>query len=155
MSVWLGESLLSDQKSQNTFTIKNEGTPDKVYIDPTQSGLNFDTLKTFDRFEPVNNVKNYSFFSGFSYGSMGARTLGFRMVEHTIPLGQTLYLLGEAWLEGVRIKFGRPQDSNKPFMLSGKSEADILKENKTKANLALVFGIIIIVGGILVMIFVR
>jgi len=86
---------------------------------------------------------------------MGARTLGFRMVEHTIPLGQTLYLLGEAWLEGVRIKFGRPQDSNKPFMLSGKSEADILKENKTKANLALVFGIIIIVGGILVMIFVR
>jgi len=149
------ESLLSDQKSSDTITIKNEDSADKVYVNPSQSGLRFDTMKTLDRFEPVNNMKNYSFFSGFNYRSMGARTLGFRMIENTIPLDHTLYLLGEAWLEGSRIAFGRPRDAKKPSLLSAKSEAEIIKSNKTKVNLAIVFGILVIVGGILIMIFIR
>lgn len=149
------ESLLSDQKSSETITIKNEGSADKVYINPSQSGLRFDTVKTLDRFEPVNNMKNYSFFSGFNYSPMGARTLGFRMIENTIPLGHSLYLQGEAWLEGSRIAFGRPRDSKKPSVLSVKSEAEIIKSNKTKVTLAIVFGILVIIGGILIMIFIR
>jgi hypothetical protein len=86
---------------------------------------------------------------------MGAKTLGFRMVEYTIPLGQKLYLLGDAYREGSKIKFSKSKDSKKPSVLSTKSETDIIKGNKTKVNLALIFGIIAIAGGILVMIFVH
>lgn len=149
------ESLLSDQTSSDPITVKDQVTEDKVYIDPSQAGLRFDTIKTLDRFEPVGNMKKYSFFGNYSYSSMGARTLGFRMIENTIPLGHMMYLLGEAWLEGKRILFGKPKEAKKPSMISLKSEADIIKGNKTNVTLALVFGILIAVSGIVIMIFLR
>jgi len=149
------ESLLSDQNSSEIITVTNPPSKDKVYVDPTQSGLRLDTIKTLDRFEPVGNMKKYNFFSGFNYGSMGARTLGFRMIENTIPIGRMLYMLGEAWIEGNKIVFGRPRDEKKVSMISLRSEADIIKGNKTNSILALVFGILIAIAGILVMIFVR
>jgi hypothetical protein len=86
---------------------------------------------------------------------MGARTLGFRMIENTIPFGQSLYILGEAWLEGAKVKIGRPRDDKKPFIVSVKSEADIIRANKNGAKVALAIGIVVALAGILVMIFMR
>jgi hypothetical protein len=86
---------------------------------------------------------------------MGARTLGFRMIEKTIPVGQSLYVLGEAWLEGLKVKIGRPRDVKKPFIVSVRSETDIVQSNNRSARIALVIGIVIAVAGVLVMIFMR
>ena len=149
------ESLMTNQKSTGSIALKDAQSGEKVYIDISQSGLQLDTLKTLDNFEPVNNMQKYSFFNSIRYNPMGSRTLGFRMIENTIPLGQSLYVLGEALLVGARINIEKPRDSKKPFIVSVKNEAEIVQGNKTGAKVALVLGILLAVAGVLVMIFVR
>jgi hypothetical protein len=149
------ESEMASQKSSNPITINDRQTGDKVYLDVSQSGLKLETLKTLDRFEPVNNMKKYDFFSGIRFSNMGSRTLGFRMLEKTIPLGRQLYLLGEAWLEGNRIQMGKPGEKDKPFIVSVRSEEDIVQSNAKNSRAALIIGILIAVAGIAVMIFLR
>jgi hypothetical protein len=149
------ESLITNQKSTGPIALKDAQSGDKVYINTSQSGLQLDTLKTLDKFEPVNNIQKYSFFGSHSYGPMGARTLGFRMVENTIPLGGSLYVLGEAILDDGRVNIEKPMDGKKPFIVSVKNEADIVQGNKSSANAALVFGILLALAGILLMIFIH
>jgi hypothetical protein len=149
------ESLITNQKSTGSIALKDAQSGEKVYIDVSQSGLQLDTLKTLDKFEPANNMQKYSFFNNYRYNPMGARTLGFRMVEHTIPLLQSLYVLGEAILAGSQVNIEKPRDNKKPFIVSVKNEADIVQGNKSGAKVALVLGILLAVAGILVMIFMR
>jgi len=149
------ESLVSNQKSSGNIALKDPQTGDKIYIDVSQPGTQLEPLKTLDKFEPSNKMADYGFFQNLSFSGLGARTLGYRMVEKTIPLNQMLYVLGEAWLEGDRILMSKPGDKEKPFIVSTRSEEAIVQGNKTGANVALVIGIILAVAGILVMIFVR
>lgn len=149
------ESLMTNQKSTGSIALKDAQSGEKVYIDISQSGLQLDTLKTLDNFEPVNNMQKYSFFNSIRYNPMGSRTLGFRMIENTIPLGQSLYVLGEALLVGARVNIEKPRDSKKPFIVSVKNEAEIVQGNKTGAKVALVLGILLAIAGVLVMIFMR
>jgi hypothetical protein len=149
------EAQMGSQQSSNPITINDRTSGDKVYLDVNQSGLKLETLKTLDRFEPVSNMKKYDFFRGFTLTNMGSRTLGFRMLEKTIPLGQSLYFLGEAWLEGNRVQLGKPGEKDKPFIVSVRSEADIVQSNVRNARIALILGILIAVAGIAVMIFLR
>jgi len=149
------ESHITNQKSSSLVTINDAKSGEKVYFDITQSNLQLDTVKTLDKFEPVEKMKQYSFFNGISYSPMGARTMGFRMVENTIPVGQALYAMGDAWLEDAKIYMGKPIDSKKPFILSVRNESDIVSSSKSGATAALVFGILLALAGILIMIFVR
>ncbi|TET51130.1 MAG: hypothetical protein E3J58_02555, partial [Actinomycetota bacterium] len=52
-------------------------------IDVSQSGIQLDTLKTLDKFEPSGNARKYSFLNNLKYNALGSRTLGFKMVENT------------------------------------------------------------------------
>jgi hypothetical protein len=149
------EEHLTNQKSSGMITIQDNQSGEKVYFDITQSGLQLDTLKTLDKFEPAEIMGRYSFFGSLQYSPMGAKTLGFRMVESTIPVGQALYAMGDAWLEGAKILMGKPIDEKKPFILSVRNETDIVNSNKSGATAALVFGILLAIAGILIMIFVH
>jgi hypothetical protein len=149
------EEHLTNQKSSGNITIQDGQSSEKVYFDVTQSGLQFDSTKTLDKFEPVESMRQYSFFNGLKYAPLGAKTLGFRMVENTISLGQPLYAMGDAWLEGAKIFMGKPIGEKKPFILSVRNETDILSSNKSGATVALVFGILLAIAGILIMIFVH
>ena len=149
------ESLASNQKSSENITLKDPQTGDKIYIDVSQPGITLEPLKTLDKFEPSGNMNNYSFFQNFRLGNTGGRTLGYRMIEKTIPLGQMLYSIGEAWLDGTKIIMGKPKDKNKLFIVSTRSEEAIVQSKKSGAKAALAIGIIIAVAGLLVMIFVK
>jgi hypothetical protein len=149
------QSLITNQKSSNLITIEDPASEDKVYIDIGQSGLRLETHKTFDKFEPSNKTRKYSFLENLKFSALGSRTLGFKMVENTIQLGQSLYVIGEALLEGKRINILRPRESKKPFIVSVRSEDDIVKSNNRSANIALGFAILIALVGILIMIFMR
>jgi len=147
------EDLMSSEKSPGYIVMKDETTGEKAYIEPVQHGLKLDTVKTLDKFEPMNMMGQYGFFNSFRYNQRGTRTLGFRMVENTIPLGQPLYVLGDAYLESGRIKVAKPADSKKPFIVSVKNEADLIHGNKAGAAFALYGGIVLTVAGILIAIF--
>ncbi len=149
------QSQISNEKSSSPIILEDRASGDKVSIDASQSGLKLDTLKTLDKFEPSGNAKKYSFLKAIKFSALGSRTLGFRMVENTIPLGQSLYLLGEALLEGGKINILTPRDKKKPFILSVKSEDEMVRANNRGANIALVIAILLALAGILLMIFMR
>lgn len=152
-SVKKSESLITNDKSSKAIALTDSSSSQEIHIGLNQPGLQLDALKTYDQFEPLNNSSRDGFFRNFRYNPMGARTLGFRMVEKTIPLAQDLYVLGEAWLESDRIKIGKPWDKKLPFIVSVKDKRDIVQSNKSGANVALVFGILLALAGILLIIF--
>lgn len=149
------ESLITTQKSSNMISLSDIQSGEKVYIDPAQSGIRLDTSKTLDKFEPLSVIRNHDYFKNYRYTNMDSGTLGFRMMENTISLGQKLYVIGEALLDGSKILINRPRDTKKPFIVSVKSEEDIVQGNKTSANVSMVFGILLILAGIAVMIFIH
>ena len=58
-------------------------------------------------------------------------------------------------MKGKKINILRPRDSKKPFIVSVRSEDDIVRSNNKNANIALVFAALIALAGILIMIFMR
>ncbi|HHV64639.1 MAG TPA: hypothetical protein GXX46_06160 [Peptococcaceae bacterium] len=147
------ESRISNQKSSGNLILKDPQSGEQAYIRLTQMGMQLDTIKDFDKFEPQNMMQQYSFFNALRFTPMGSRTLGYRMTEKIIPLGHSLYVLGEAYLENGRLYIEKPADSKKPFIVSVKNESELVQSNKLKANLAFVGGIALGLIGIFVMLF--
>jgi hypothetical protein len=145
------ESQMSTQKSPGPIIIKDATGEDRAYVDLLEFGMQLDTVKSLDKFEPSNNMKQYGFFSQFTFGNMGARTLGFRMVENIIPINHPLYALGEAYLENDQLKITKPADPKRPFILSTRSEEDLIHSNKSSANMSLYGGIALAVVGVILM----
>ena len=142
------EDLMSSQKSTGDLVLKDAQTGDKAYIELRGHGMQLDAVKSLDKFEPTNMMNQYGFFSSIQFGPRGTKTLGFRMVEKTIPLDHPLYVLGDAYLQGGRLSVTNPADSKKPYIVSVKSEADLVHGNKVGALVALVVGIVLAVGGV-------
>ena len=74
------------------------------------------------------------------------------MIEETIEANQNLYVIGEAFRVGNTLHIGKPQDANKPFIITTKSEEDLVNSSNQSAMFALIGGIIAIVVGIVLFI---
>jgi hypothetical protein len=149
------EDLMSSQKSTGDLVLKDAQTGDKAYVELMGHGMKLDTVKSLDRFEPMDMMGQYGFFSGFQFTQRGSRTLGYRMVEKTIPLDHPLYVLGDAYLQGERLRVTKPADAKKPYIVSVKNEADLVHGNKVGATVALIVGIALAVAGVVLIVFVR
>lgn len=146
------ENIISDEKSSQEISIKDNSSNEAVILEINGTGCDLDIPKTFDRFEPKGNLNNYRYFNTFSWNRFGAETLGFKMTEETIDENQNLYVIGEAFKVGDTLHIGKPQDSKKPFIVTTKSEEDLVNSSNKNANFALIGGIIAIVIGIIMLI---
>lgn len=143
------EETVSSEKSVEPLLLKDPATGESVTID-MEERQSFELVEACDRFEPTANMGSFGFFSAFTPRQLGNRTLGYRMVEHIIPLGQPLYVLGDAYQRNNEIYISRPADSKKTFVASTKSEAQIVRDAKSGSKFALIGGIVLAVGGIVV-----
>ena len=143
------ENTISNEKSSQDISLKDSSTEESVVLEINGTGCNLDIPRTFDRFEPKANLGSYSFFRTFSLNAYGAETLGFRMVEETINANQNLYVIGEAFRVGDKLHIGKPQDSKKPFIVTTKSEEDLVNSSNQQALFLLIGGIIAIAVGAL------
>jgi len=146
------ENTISNEKSSQDISITDNSSNESIILEINAAGCNLDIPKTFDRFEPKKNLGNYRYFNSFSWDRFGAETLGFKMTEETIDANQNLYVIGEAFRVGNTLHIGKPQDSKKPFIITTKSEEDLVNSSNQKAMFALVGGIIAIVIGIIMFI---
>lgn len=141
------ENTISNEKSSQDISMKDSSTDESVVLEINGTGCKLDIPKTFDRFEPKNNLGSYSFFRSFSLGGYGANTLGFRMTEETIDANQNLYVIGEAFRVGDKLHIGKPQDGKKPFIVTTKSEEDLVNSSNQQALILLIGGIVAIIAG--------
>ena len=143
------ENTISNEKSSQDISMKDASTDESVVLEINGTGCDLDIPKTFDRFEPKNNLSRYSYFNYFSLERFGAETLGFKMTEETIDANQSLYVIGEAFRVGDKIHIGKPNDSKKPFIVTTKSEEDLVNSSNQQALFLLIGGIIAIAVGAL------
>ncbi len=71
------------------------------------------------------------------------------MTEETIEENQNLYVIGEAFRVGDTIHIGKPEDKKKPFIVTTKSEEDLINKSNQNAMFSLVGGIVAIIVGII------
>lgn len=146
------EDTISNEKSSQEISIKDNSSSESIVLEINGTGCKLEIPKTFDRFEPKNNLRNYRYFNSFSWNRFGAETLGVKMVEETIEANQNLYVIGEAFKVGNTLHIGKPLDGKKPFIITTKSEEDLVNSSNQKAIFALIGGIIAIAIGIIMFI---
>ena len=142
------ENVLSNQKTSENLNMKDETSEDSIILEINATGCELDIPETFNKFENKSNLRNYDYFRSFSLDRISSDTLGFKMVERTIDINQNIYVIGEAFRVGNTIHIGKPMDDKKPFIVSTKSEEDLINNSKRKTMLLLIGGIISIVIGI-------
>lgn len=146
------ENTISSEQSSQNIEMLDDSTSEPVVLEINATGCQLDIPKTFDRFEPKGNLGNYRYFNSFSWSRFGAETLGFKMTEKTIEANQALYVIGEAFKVGNKLHIGKPQAAKKPFIVTTKSEEDLVNQSKQNEMFALMGGIIAIVIGIILLI---
>ena len=146
------ENTISNEKTSQEISIIDSSTNEEVILDINSTGCKFDIPKTFDRFDSKNNLGNYRYFNSFSWNRYGAETLGFKMTEKTIEANQSLYVIGEAFKVGEKIHIGKPQDGKRPFIVTTKSEEDLVNSSNQSAIFSLIGGIAAVVIGIVMIV---
>lgn len=142
------ENTISNEKSSQEISMLDNSSSNSVVVEINGTGCELDIPKTFDRFEPKGNLGRYRYFNSFSWNRFGSETLGFKMTEETIEGNQNLYVIGEAFRVGDKIHIGKPQDTKKPFIVTTKSEEDLINKSNQNALIFLVGGIVAIIAGI-------
>lgn len=143
------EIPISDEKSSQEVYMSDGSTNKPIVLELNSTGCQLDIPKTFDRFENKNNLSHYRYFNTFNWNRFGAETLGFKMTENTIDENQNLYVIGEAYKVGNTLHIGTPQDNKKPFIITTKTEEEMVNNTNKNANFALFGGIIAIIVGII------
>ncbi|MGI6253381.1 MAG: E3 ubiquitin ligase family protein [Aminivibrio sp.] len=144
----LYENVSSD-KSSSPLYIADGGVRARIDL----QGANLDLKSGEDRYEPFKEDRGYSFFGVNFTVPSGTRTLGFRYKERLIPLGQPLYVVGEIRKSGGELRIGKPSEKDKPFIVSVKSEEEVLDSMKGSAKTTQYFGYALIVIGAAVAVF--
>lgn len=142
------ENVISNEKTSQEILMIDNSTNEPVVLEINATGCDFDIPKTFDRFEPKTNLGSYKYFNSFPWNRYGNETLGFKLTEKTIENNQNLYVIGEAFKVGDTIHIGKPQDNKKPFIVTTKSEEDLINNSKQKSLFLLIGGLIAIAVGI-------
>ncbi len=155
------EDKLSEEESAQPLLL-TDADGRRIIIETNGNADKLDLVKTMDRFQNADQYNANMYTNPYrrfreyspSFGA-GYRLLGYKQVEKTIPLLSRLYVLGEAYMENGQIYIGQPREKSKPFIVTTKSEEELVKNKESAAKFQLfggiasaVIGVILIIVGI-------
>jgi hypothetical protein len=105
----------------------NDGSGSTILIDI--EGAKKDLVQSFDQFE-----RELPAGFSFSFSVANSKTIGYRYKEKMIPNDAKLYVLGEISDRRGELSIVKPQDKNKNFIISTKSEEEIVKSTESAAQ---------------------
>lgn len=138
----------SEQVSSNTEYVifeLNDGSGANVKVD--MKGSKKHLLSSVDRFQ----AEAPSGFS-LSFGNTGSKTIGYRYKERLIPNNTRLYILGEVNDRRGELMVTKPNEKGKQFIVSTKSEDELIRSSESSAKWQQIGAIASIVIGIIVII---
>ncbi len=161
-----GRSVTRTQTGSATVASNTRSAPflleddtGRIAVDP--SGAKIDGIPAVNRYEPyspgMTALKHGSFSLSLQLpGFGGRRVLGYQYNESIIPTGAKLFVIGEASDAGGSLSIRKPEEKNKPFIVTVKSEEDLIrgKESGVKALFygaiaCFVIGAALIIAGVL------
>ncbi|HAI74720.1 MAG TPA: hypothetical protein DCM08_00595 [Microscillaceae bacterium] len=119
----------------------DDGTGGKIKVD--LEGANIIAQKNLDVFERELR-------QGFhiSFGGSDSHTIGYKYTEYVIPNNARLYVLGEAADRRGDLAVIKPAEDKNPFIVSTKSEEELIRSNESTALWTMVGAIAAEIGGI-------
>lgn len=90
-------------------------------------GADVDLVQSVDRFEPGENASLLGRLLG-----PNRRTLGYRYTEELLPVDQEVYILGEVRDSEGELSMRKPDAKDKRYLISTKSEEELLREAQKK-----------------------
>ena len=165
MSTTKHEDKLSDEESSADLVLK-DANGGEIIIETNGLSNKMDLIKSYDHMDMTDPYANtgmdmlnirrrYRRYNAPSYNGVGYRILGYKKIEKIIPLNSALYVLGEAYMMAGKLYIGPPKDSKKPFIVTTKSEEQMLEKTQSSQRSSLiggiacgVIGLILIVVGI-------
>jgi E3 Ubiquitin ligase len=136
-----GSETVSTIENSTPFEVEDDTGSIKIAI----SGAEIVAQQIYNDFQPGE----YSGRINISFGrSSGRRTIGYRYTEQVIAVDQNLYILGEASDKDGQLVIKKPSDKKKKFIVSVKSEEELIKQYMTTATIMLVGSIILPLAGI-------
>ncbi len=149
---------VSSNRREATFYIEDD--TGRLRVKPNKL---IELEKIVDRFEPAGSIESMAggnltlsmgrfrmSVGGGSFGS-SSRTLGYKFSERILPVGKTVYALGEAADtddEGLVLRKPTDEQKKKPFMLSLKTEEEIVRSAEKSSTVMKVIAIVLAVGGV-------
>lgn len=113
------------------------------------AGADFEARKTVERFEPASGGGLALTIGGARIElpalSGGRKTLGYKVVEHAIPVGARLYALGEAADRDGELVLRRPKDGR--FILSLRSKEELVASSASQARWMKIAALVCFAGG--------
>ena len=95
-------------------------------------------FSNFEQGNPSDNggmkLKIGNFSLGIGGGNNDYKTMGYRYTEHGIKVGTNLYVLGDANDRDGKLIVAKPQDKKQPFIVSTKSEDELLSSLGSAVN---------------------
>lgn len=138
---------ISNNTRSHPFLVRDEsGT---VLVDPEDARIESETI--LDRQEPYHDERGEIRLGAFSFRpSSGRRVLGYRYREEAIPLGSKIYVIGEACDRvDETLCIRKPSDKTKPFIVSVRSEEQIIESMEKKSAAKKWIGLVLLTLGIL------
>lgn len=112
-------------RSEHVLFYLDDGSGAKILVD--MEGAQKDSIKSYEEFRSDAPLGfNFSF-------SSSSRTLGYTYREKIIPDGARLYVLGEVSDRRGEICIVKPSEKGNPFIISVKSEEEIIKSAESSA----------------------
>lgn len=128
------------------FLLKDESGEIPISIE----GANKISQKVIDTFEPAPSAGGgLSFsFGNFTFSNSSSnRTIGYKKVEYCIPTDSSLYILGEVNDRDGKLKVSKPIDKKNQFIVSAKSEEELISQFEKSAKITLIISYILVVLG--------
>lgn len=141
-----GSETVSSNERRISFMVRDE--TGSVEVDP--EGASLDGVQVLSRFEQ-GDVGPAIAIGGFrlSLGALtgGRRTIGYKLEERALLLGTRIYVLGEARDDGGRLRVSKPAAKGGRFIISSKSEEQLLASAKTGSRTLNILSALFLAGG--------
>ncbi|MEL7011185.1 MAG: E3 ubiquitin ligase family protein [Cyanobacteria bacterium J06588_4] len=124
-------------KNQNRVNFYLEDESDKIFVN--LAGAEIDALTVVNGFESCYDEIHDDY-----------RILGYQHTEKIIELDSEVYILGEVKDTDGRLQIGALGDRQKPFIISYKSEEELLHSKKSQGQQRLFWGIGLLTVGCIV-----
>lgn len=152
-SRWVRRSDTLHDDTRSTSFVIDDGTG-QLRVAPEGADLTLNEV--VDRFEPAERFDNGPSISfgpvTISAGNMGwgnsRRLLGYRIKESILPVGAALYALGEVQDQGTSLVLTRSADKERAFILSVKSEEELVAQYEKTALWQKVGGSVCVILGV-------
>ncbi len=142
-----GSNVVASNSRFNYFMLADD--TGEVMIDP--EGADIDMVKTTEKYEPHSGGVGFLQFGNFTLNintHPQRRVTGYNIVESILPAGSNLYVIGEMQDNNGSPIIRKPQDRNKPFIISRKSEEEAIKQKENTSTILLVLAVVFAVAGL-------